>query len=186
MKKNILVLLVLFVCFSVFALSIDDFNESAHAGTRKDPIPLLDGYCTVKIRDKWSSKEIAEVDVAVSKVLRGKSANRLVELFSDLNPKPAFGKEYAFVLVHVRNRKDLTGKDEPVKIDFNSFLVVDKDFNRTAIEYVMMPEQLDAEVYEDGKAEGYITCQVKTDEMFYLQIGGVWFSSDPASDTVEQ
>ncbi|HAN42518.1 MAG TPA: hypothetical protein DCP98_03740 [Sphaerochaeta sp.] len=187
MKKGIIILIFILVCFSAFSLSIDDFKKSTHAGTRKDPIPTLDGYSTVTIHDMWTDKAIAEVDVAISGVIRGTQANLIVKNFNMFNSDPETNKEYALVYVYVRNNKDLTGNDDPVKIDYSNFYVVDKDFNRTRItSIVSMDEQLDAEIYEDGKAEGFIVCQVKPNEIFYLQIEGVWFKLNSVSDPFDQ
>lgn len=187
MKKAFSFILFLCICFSVFSLSIEDFKKTTHAGTRKDPIPTLDGYKTITLHDSWSDKALAEVDVAVSGVIRGQVANQMLKGFNMFNSDPDTNKEYAFVYVYVRNRKDLSGNDEPVKINARNFYVVDKDFNRTSInEYVVMPEQLDAEVYEEGKAEGFVVCQVKPNEIFYLQIEGVWFSLNSVSDPFSQ
>ncbi len=178
---------LLLIVFSSSALSIEDFKESTHAGTRKDPVPTLDGYKNVTITNIWTGKAIASVDVAASGVIRGEVANSILKVFNPYNDDPETNKEYAFVYVYVRNIKDYTGKDEPVEIDASSFYVVDKDFNRSKIStYVVMDEQLDAEIYENGKAEGFVVCQVKPNEIFYLQINGVWFEINAVSDPFSQ
>lgn len=189
MKRFVaIVAVVMLAASSLMARSMADFGPAKHAGTRRDPIPALDGYAEIEYQNPLQFRgSTAVLRIGVSGVIRGDNANAMVKAGNMYNKAPAAGSEYALVYAYISNIKDLTGKDDPATVSTSAFKVVDSRFKRyDSSNYVIMDGMIDAEVYEGGEAEGWVVCVVPKGEIFYLQIGEVWFKLNAVSDPYSQ
>lgn len=116
-------------------------------------------------------------EFTVLEMLRGDDAWDAVYEASEWNDPPEEGMEYVLVRANVRNISD---KDEPENCDYDLFSIVGDNKEIYDRPFITEPEpELDAWLYPNGEAEGWVVLQVAEDEGgLILILSDSYFASD--------
>jgi len=184
MKKILMVILLtlstsfLFASYSNPMAGVEEvewWNLSSHKGTRKDPIPMRDGYAQFEYDNAiWQ--------MGISGTIRGSQADLFRILssgYKDFLPEAENRKEWCFVWCYGTVIKDLN-KDDSLHditplLDFN---MVNSKYRSSLLNsnYLnSLTEAFDGGCYEDGEMQGFLTLEPFKNERIYLVIGKTWF-----------
>ena len=151
------------------------WSLSSHEGTRKDPIPIRDGYAQFEYDNAiWQ--------MGVSGTIRGDSGKTFGYLssgYKDSLPEAAYGKEWCFVWIYGKVVQDLSGYDSIHNITpLLDFHLVNSKYRSSLLNpnYLnSMTEAFEGGCYEDGEMQGFLTLEPLTHDSIYLEIGNTWF-----------
>lgn len=133
-----------------FPADIEVTGDQVSGTALDDPAPAG----TVIATEQW--------EFTVLEVLRGDEAWDALYEASEYNDEPDKGMEYVLVRVNVRN---IAGDDVPVLANNNLFDIVGDDKDIYDKPFVTVPEpKLDAWLYPNGEAEGWVALQAAKDE----------------------
>lgn len=133
-----------------FPASIDVTGDTALGTSPDDPAPAG----TVIASEQW--------EFTILEVLRGDEAWDAVYEANEYNDEPEEGMEYVLIHAHVRN---ISSEDVPVLADYDLFDIVGENNEVYDKVYLTLPEpELDAWLYPNGEAEGWVSLQAAKDE----------------------
>lgn len=135
-------------------------------GTRSNPLPFGDTI-TVKENiydDSFNSYE-SFVDITLLETTRGDEAWALIEKENMFNEPAAEGFEYVMVKVKGFLKESAT-EDDSLYFSSGNFNFVSNEGEVYDWSMVVVPNELDKELYNGGTAEGYIVNQVKVGDEF--------------------
>lgn len=136
-------------------------SEDAPLATHSTPLPLGETF-TVKstIYNKQADTYATSLDLTVTEVTRGQKAWDILYTGNQYNEPAAEGYEY--VLIKLRATvKDAETKDYPFQLSSFDFQFFDQEGAAYERSPVVVPNKLDAELYDGATTEGYITNQVR-------------------------
>lgn len=146
----------------------DEEPEEDPIGTRSNPLAFgeiitVDGT----IYDSESNSHNVKVDLSLLEVIRGEEALTIVKEENQYNEDPMEGYEYVLIKV--------AGAVTEAETENDSFLLSNFDFKFVSDDgsvyeqfSTVVPNELWAELYNGGSAEGYIHNQVKIDDGFKI------------------
>jgi hypothetical protein len=148
-----------------FPASIEIMGDTTSGTSPDDPAPAG----TVIATEKW--------EFTVLEMLRGADAWDALYAASDYNDEPQEGMEYVLARVKVRN---ISEEDAPQSVGSSQFGIVGDNKEIYDQVYVTVPEpELDAWLYPDGEAEGWVALQAAEDETgLILILSEYYYSSD--------
>jgi len=166
--------------FSSFGTSDqqDDAADSNLPGSRSNPVKLGEAgtVSTVGYSDNKSGN--FQVSLKVTGIIRGDEAWKLIESENMFNEAAPEGKEYILVKVAAAVT-DADTEEVAFSISDYDFEFVSKNgttYDRTS---VVTPDELMAELYKGGTAEGYVAGLVNTGDAVDLKYEGLdtsmWF-----------
>ncbi len=146
-----------------FPASVDVTGDQTSGVAVDDPASAG----TVLATEEW--------EVTVLEMLRGDEAWDALYEANEYNSEPDEGMEYVLVRLNVRN---ITYEDAPRHVGWSMFEIVGDNKEIYDTVFVTTPEpELDAWLYPDGEAEGWVALQAAEDESGLILIFSESYSS---------
>lgn len=149
-------------------------KPAAKLGTRENPAKVGD----IISYEKNTLFYGADLEITMTKVIRGREAARIVKSESVFNSDPGKGKEYILAYFRIKNLENHYTGDAPVSINYGNFDLVSSTFAKDTTFHLfkIMSNMLDVALYEGGSAEGVVAFEADAGDACYAVLSDtVWF-----------
>ncbi len=153
-------------------------EEENTMGDRTDPVPVnqaLSLKCTLNDLDSGNEFD-ANLDVTVTGTIRGDEAWNMIYQENQFNEEPPAGKEYVLVKVKIK-MYDATSEQDKYNVSSYDFDFISSAGSSLDMPTVVVPNELDGEIYNNGELEGYVCGLVDEGDAALLRFDSQFFFS---------